>query len=141
MNHRHLNGFSHTHLNLPPNSLSMPRVPGCEVSGMPTYISEYVKRAAIPTPACISRQEPYLMGDLLVSTRQIITRAISQTHSAAIPPTNGATAGPIRRAYRRSTVKRAYRTEGSRETYAKGDSHRRTSLFQLVDISNNCHTG
>ena len=60
MYQRHLNGFSHTHLNFPPNSLSTPRVPGCDVSGIPTYVSKYDMIAAHPTAACMSRQEPYL---------------------------------------------------------------------------------
>ena len=86
---------------------------------MPTCISKYVKRAAIPTPACISRQEPYLTDDRLVNKRQIIMIAISKTHSVAIPPTNGATAGPIRRAYGWGTVKCTCCVEGQRKRTPK----------------------
>ena len=95
MYQRHLNGFSHTNLNLLPNSLSMPRVPECEVLGIPTYIEKYVRRALHPT----SRQEAYLLGES-VNKRSIVTKMTSKMHSVAIPLANGATAGPTRRACR-----------------------------------------
>jgi hypothetical protein len=113
--------------------LSISSVPGWLVSGNTKNMRVKPIRPKTPSPSCRTRHEAYCA----VKPQNKSRRALGQRHEVALPPTNGAKAGPNSVACRGNEY---YWEHRSSHAHPEEYSHGCTSLLDLVDITDDTRT-